>query len=160
MKTSEPYTDYAGGGLDLSRLLKWGLVALIVMSIGMLGIAGLYVQSLQAGRTSMNYHHAVNLASDAGDRIRSNPAAGAAYAGDGRDMGCVATGRSCSPAEMAAHDVFQWGQQAENALPGGRIDVGYDASTFPPVFQIRVSWDDGGSRLEYATNIPVIGKWE
>ena len=28
------------------------LIALIIMSVGMLGIAGLYVQSLQAGRTS------------------------------------------------------------------------------------------------------------
>ena len=36
------------------------LIALIIMSVGMLGIAGLYVQSMQAGRTSMLRHHAVN----------------------------------------------------------------------------------------------------
>ena len=35
------------------------LIALIIMSVGMLGIAGLYVQSLQAGRTSMFRHQAV-----------------------------------------------------------------------------------------------------
>ena len=40
------------------------LIALIIMSVGMLGIAGLYVQSMQAGRTSMLRHHAVTLAGD------------------------------------------------------------------------------------------------
>jgi prepilin-type N-terminal cleavage/methylation domain-containing protein len=38
------------------------LIALIIMSVGMLGIAGLYVQSLQAGRTSMFRHQAVAFA--------------------------------------------------------------------------------------------------
>ncbi len=49
------------------------LIALIIMSVGMLGIAGLYVQSMQAGRTSMLRHHAVTLAGDIADRIRANP---------------------------------------------------------------------------------------
>ena len=40
------------------------LIALIIMSVGMLGIAGLYVHSLQAGRTSMLRHQAVTLAGD------------------------------------------------------------------------------------------------
>ena len=54
------------------------LIALIIMSVGMLGIAGLYVQSMQAGRTSMLRHHAVTLAGDIADRIRANPIAGEA----------------------------------------------------------------------------------
>jgi len=51
------------------------LIALIIMSVGMLGIAGLYVQSMQAGRTSVFRHHAVTLAGDVADRIRANPTA-------------------------------------------------------------------------------------
>jgi prepilin-type N-terminal cleavage/methylation domain-containing protein len=47
------------------------MIALIIMSVGMLGIAGLYVQSMQAGRTSMLRHHAVTLAGDIADRIRA-----------------------------------------------------------------------------------------
>ena len=66
------------------------LIALIIMSVGMLGIAGLYVQSMQAGRTSMLRHHAVTLAGDVADRIRANPAAGAAYAASpGQNFNCV-----------------------------------------------------------------------
>ena len=53
------------------------LIALVIMSVGMLGIAGLYVQTMQAGRTSMLRHHAVTLAGDVADRIRANPRASA-----------------------------------------------------------------------------------
>ena len=51
------------------------LIALVIMSVGMLGIAGLYVHSMQAGRTSLFRHHAVTLAGDIADRIRANPRA-------------------------------------------------------------------------------------
>ena len=72
------------------------LVALIIMSVGMLGIAGLYVQSMQAGRTSMLRHNAVTLAGDVADRIRSNPRAGNAYTDpEGADNGCVNGGIAC-----------------------------------------------------------------
>ena len=56
------------------------LIALVIMSVGMLGIAGLYVQSMQAGRTSMFRHNAVILVGDVADRIRANPTALAAQA--------------------------------------------------------------------------------
>ncbi len=64
------------GGFSLVEVL----IALIILSVGMLGIAVLYVQSMQAGRTSMFRHHAITLAGDVADRIRANPLAGAAYA--------------------------------------------------------------------------------
>ena len=56
------------------------LISLIILSVGMLGIAGLYVHSMQAGRTSMLRHNAVTMAGDVADRIRANPIAGPAYA--------------------------------------------------------------------------------
>ncbi len=124
------------------------LIALIVMSVGMLGIAGLYVQSMQAGRTSMLRHHAVTLASDIADRIRANPTAGAAYiASPGADNNCVDAGTDCSVAEMAAHDIFLWEAQAIEFLPvmgdGSRqVIVAYDAAAVPPTYTITVRWDE------------------
>ena len=56
------------GGFSLVE----ALIALIIISVGMLGIAGLYVQGMQAGRTSLFRHHAVTLAGDVADRIRAN----------------------------------------------------------------------------------------
>ena len=67
---------HGGRGFSLVEVL----VALIVLSVGMLGIASLYVDSLRAGRTALLRTQAVFLATDMADRIRANPTAGAAYA--------------------------------------------------------------------------------
>jgi len=45
------------------------LVALVVLAIGLLGIAALYLNSLQSGRTAIYRTQAVNLAADLADRI-------------------------------------------------------------------------------------------
>lgn len=124
------------------------LIALIVMSVGMLGIAGLYVQSMQAGRTSMLRHHAVTLASDIADRIRANPTAGAAYiASTGANNNCVGQGTDCSVAQMAAHDIFLWQAQATEFLPvmgdgSQQVIIAYDAAAIPPTYTITVRWDE------------------
>lgn len=124
------------------------LIALIIMSIGMLGIAGLYVQSMQAGRTSMLRHHAVTLAGDIADRIRANPTAGAAYiAADGADNNCVAKGTTCDIAEMAAHDIDLWQAQASSFLPvfadqREQVVVTFNAAALPPSYTIVVRWDE------------------
>jgi len=131
------------------------LIALIIMSVGMLGIAGLYVQSMQAGRTSMFRHHAVTLAGDIADRIRANPTAGIAYAGFGADNNCVGGGVDCNAAEMAANDILLWDQQAVNSLPNGDITIAFDDTVLPPVYTITVAWDEPGEQLNYQIVIPV-----
>ena len=52
------------------------LVALVVIAVGMLGIAGLYLSSLQASRSAKLRSYAVELASSIADRIRANRDAG------------------------------------------------------------------------------------
>jgi type IV pilus assembly protein PilV len=100
------------GGFTLVEVL----IALVIMSIGMLGIAGLYVHSMQAGRTSLFRHHAITLAGDVAERIRANPRAGVAYAAAGANNNCVAGGVNCTPPQMAANDIFLWDQQAVDTL--------------------------------------------
>ena len=139
------------------------LIALIVMSVGVLGIAGLYVQSMQAGRSSMLRHHAVNLAGDIADRIRANPTGGAAYtAAAGANNNCVAQNVDCTIAEMAANDIFLWQQQANDFLPpmgdgSQQVIVAFNAGT-PPSYQITVRWDEptpDGSVPQYSITVPV-----
>jgi type IV pilus assembly protein PilV len=140
------------------------LIALIIMSVGMLGIAGLYVQSMQAGRTSMLRHHAVTLAGDIADRIRANPLAGATYTQTpGADNGCVAEGTDCTVAEMAQHDVFLWRSQAQEFLPAmadgsEQVQVTFDAGATPPTYTITIQWDEptpDGSSPSYSISVPV-----
>jgi type IV pilus assembly protein PilV len=141
------------GGFSLVEVL----IALIIMSVGMLGIAGLYVQSMQAGRTSVFRHHAVTLAGDVADRIRANPRAGVAYASVGANNNCVAMDTDCNPAAMAANDIFLWDAQAAETLPAGTVAVNYDGALVPPEYTITVAWSEAGENLSYAITIPVLG---
>jgi type IV pilus assembly protein PilV len=133
------------------------LIALVIMSVGMLGIAGLYVHSLQAGRTSMLRHHAITLAGDVADRIRANPRAGADYALAGTDNNCVDGGINCTPAEMAANDIDLWDQQAVDTLPTGTVTVVYNNGVVPPTYRITVAWTEPDGPKSYEIIIPVFG---
>jgi type IV pilus assembly protein PilV len=86
------------------------LVAVLVMGIGVLGITGLQLVSLQNNRGALLRGEAVQLAYDIMDRIRANP--GGNY--DGLALGaapaaptnCVAN--NCSEADMAVFDRAVW----------------------------------------------------
>jgi type IV pilus assembly protein PilV len=134
------------------------LIALIIMSVGMLGIAGLYVHSMQAGRTSLFRHNAVTIAGDVADRIRANPRAGVAYAAAvGADNNCINGGIDCTPAEMAAQDILLWTQQAADTLPTGSVSVVFNNAVTPPTYEITVDWTEPGENLSYVITIPVFG---
>jgi type IV pilus assembly protein PilV len=141
------------GGFTLVEVL----IALIILSVGMLGIAGLYVHSMQAGRTSLFRHHAVTLAGDVADRIRANPRAAASYALAGGDNNCVDGGVDCTPAQMAANDIFLWDQQAADTLPNGTVTVVFDNAVLPPTYEITIAWTEPGENLNYSIIIPVLG---
>src|SRR5258707_3864497 len=57
------------------------LVALVVLAVGMLGVASLFGISLHSGSSAIARMQAVNLAADIGDRIRANRRAAGAYGG-------------------------------------------------------------------------------
>ena len=134
------------------------LIALVVLSVGMLGVAGLYVQSMQASRTSVLRHHAVILAGDVADRIRANPQAGIAYQGTGQDNNCVASFVNCDAAAMAGHDILLWKQQAAETLPSGDVRVTYDDAGDLPMYSILVIWSEPGASTQpfYSLSIPVL----
>ncbi len=79
LRNTQSRTIRYHGGFSLVEVL----IALVIMSVGMLGIAGLYVEGMRAGRTSTFRHHAVTLASDVADRIRANRAGAIDYEGVG-----------------------------------------------------------------------------
>lgn len=141
------------GGFTLIEVL----IALVILSVGMLGIAGLYVTSMQAGRTSILRHNAVTLAGDIADRIRANPRAGPAYALAGANNNCVDGGVNCTLGQMAAHDIFLWDQQAANTMPNGTVNIVFNNGVAPPTYQITVAWTEPGEILNYSITIPVFG---
>ncbi|MGE0114195.1 MAG: type IV pilus modification protein PilV [Steroidobacteraceae bacterium] len=146
------------------------LVALVVMSVGMLGIASLYVTTLQAKTTSLSRMKAVNLAYDMADRIRANPTGGAAYE---LAISTVPTTPSptcktsnCDSTQMAAADLYQWDALIRSnvtGLPGNvsRSITRTPRTTGPPatpeIFTITLNWTEvntSGS-LSYALQVEV-----
>ncbi len=136
------------------------LVALAIVSAGMLGIAGLYVDSLSDNRSAILRAQAVNLAIDMAERIRANRNAGIAgdaYAigADGLPIvqGCAAAGLGCRQIALAQDDVSRWLVAIRDSLPGdgnrtpnGTISV--DTTTTPTTYTITVSWSEPGTNRD------------
>jgi type IV pilus assembly protein PilV len=121
------------------------LVSLIVISVGMIGIASLYGQGLTAGRVALARTLAVNLASAMAENIRANPLAKNAYAAAAGDNGCdPTTGAAiCSPDQMAAHDLLLWNRDIQAQLPNGVGQIVF-ADGAPPTYTINVTWKEVG----------------
>jgi len=121
------------------------LVALVILSVGMLGIAALYVEGLRAGRTATFRTSAVNLAADMMDRIRANPLGRDSYELDGATSSCVNGTVDCTSTELAQEDVAIWEAEVAAHLPigaTGEIEVvdGVPADTYT----ITISWPEAG----------------
>ena len=142
------------------------LVALVVLAVGMLGVASLFGISLHAGSSAITRMQAVNLATDLADRIRANRRAGDApnnaYGGAAADNGCTGAGAvSCTPAQMAADDLYHWQRQLSRAIAGGTATgtVVVTPGTTPQSYTITVSWNEragvGVTTLQYQTTVQV-----
>ena len=121
------------------------LAALVVLSVGLLGIAMLQTHGIEAGRTAHFRNQAVNLTADMAERIRSNPLGLEGYSGAGTDHGCSAvTGDSldCTPEQMAAHDVFLWDRVVRASLPNGDWQIQVDSGSSPASYRLAISWEE------------------
>jgi len=129
------------------------LVAMVVLSIGMLGIAGLFAVSLHSGSSAIYRMQAVNLAQDIADRILANRRAAAAYEGAGADHGCYGTtGTVCTPGDLAANDILLWQQAITNTFKGGTASgsIDYTAAAIkqqPSTYTITVTWLEQGQAV-------------
>lgn len=121
------------------------LVALVVLSVGLLGIAGLYVEGLRAGRSSVYRSAAVTLAGDMAERVRLNPSGNYAGSGPGADQGCVNGADACDANNLAQDDWFHWLNDIQRRLPAGAA-ARIERQALPPLteFRITVSWPEVG----------------
>jgi type IV pilus assembly protein PilV len=126
------------------------LIALVILSIGMLGIAALLLNSLQSSRTALLRSQAVVLASDLAERIRSNRSAGTVYdtsvtPAPALVPACESTGSDCSAADMASNDLKRWQNAVSAALPGGAGNVVVQQiTTTVNRYTIAISWVQSG----------------
>jgi type IV pilus assembly protein PilV len=132
------------------------LVALVVMAVGLLGIAALYVEGLRAGRTASYRAAAVTLAGDMADRIRANRDGAYAGTGPGADNGCVNGGGDCSANELAADDWLRWRGDLAARLPQGATgEITRNVVGGAVEFEITLSWPEAGQEAPSSYTLAV-----
>lgn len=118
------------------------MIALLVISIGLLGIASLQITAMSQNASSLNHSQAVWYAYNMSDRIRANMNQFNNYDGidttNGYTQDCLSS--ACSNAQMLQADAADWATMVAN-LPGGR---GRITSTADGLV-VSVLWDDEGT---------------
>lgn len=111
------------------------MVALVVLSIGLLGVAALQLTSLRANTSASFRSQATFLAYDIADRMRANRPEALSDLYD-IDFGEVT---APSPGTRAERDLSDWLTRIGGSLPGATAQIEHmNASTFA----IRIRWDD------------------
>jgi type IV pilus assembly protein PilV len=125
------------------------MVALVIFSVGLLGLAGLQASGMRSNKTADLRSMAIIEAHDMAERIRINDAG--VRTGD---YDSISTGiptmpgtdcytSNCNNSDISAWDIFEWQSQLADALPSGRGTVDRASSTAP--FRITVMWDEAGT---------------
>jgi len=135
------------------------LVALVVLSIGLLGLSGLQTGSLRNNHSAFLRSQATVVSNDIVDRMRANR--DSALAGDydityvetTPSAGCITGAIGCSATDVAATDLFMWRAYVER-LPGGESDISFPVSG---VAEVKVRWGDArdGNKLELVTRAQI-----
>jgi len=144
------------------------LVTIVIVSIGLLGLAGLQINGLRANISSEARSKATLLADDIAERMRANPlgVTAGAYNNITVDLAnCIVPARlcgntstndvvdTCTAVEMATFDIWEWGCGTAaadvkeggliNHLPGGTATITC-AAPCPPGSRhtITVNWTE------------------
>jgi type IV pilus assembly protein PilV len=115
------------------------LVALIVIGVGVIGVAALYTEGVSNTANTDPRTIAAELAEGIAERIRSNSAGRSGYA---RVVGIV-----CNPKakpkgadRQAEQEAACWEDRVEQRLPNGSGTITRDTATTPATYVVAVSW--------------------
>ena len=128
------------------------------MTVGMLGVAMLYVEGLRMNRTSINRTVAVNLTADMANRIAANQGGQASYAGQGpgQNHGCVNGVGRCSPQQQAADDWWWWLADVQANLPAGVVaNITREPQGRMTRYGITLTWNEAGQDQPVSYTLPV-----
>jgi type IV pilus assembly protein PilV len=131
------------------------LITLVILSIGLLGLAGLQAVGLRNNNTAYLRTIATQQLNDMADSMRANRpgvllGSYNAISGIPANPGCIDSATGCSPALVAQYDHFSWNTKNQSQLPQGTgTVVRCPVANFPtgcPAgsnrFVISVTWEE------------------
>lgn len=147
-----PRTPARASGFSMIEVL----VTLLIISLALLGTAGLQAYSMRLNQGGQFRSHAVFLASDLAERMEANRAA--AIAGNyvvatssvANAISTACLDGACTAANLAAFDLSQWQNAIAATLPQSSWAVTQTVVGNPSVYTITISWVDRQSDTNYA----------
>jgi len=122
------------------------LVTTVVMSIGLLGLAGLQTVSMRNNHSAYLRSQAVQLAYDIADRVRANAKYQAKFHGlaAAASATCAST-NGCNDVTMAKNDLYQWKANITSLLPAGDAIICKDATPDDGTDSSNAACDNSGA---------------
>ena len=119
------------------------LIAMLVLAVGLLGLAGMQATSLKNNQSAYNRSRATQLAYDLADRMRANVVGKSSYtailpSSAATQTDCLTVTTTCTVADMAQNDLFEWNSTVNSSLPSGIGTISVSGS----IYTIRITWDD------------------
>lgn len=131
------------------------LVAVVILAVGLLGLATLMMTSLQSSQSAYNRSQASLLVSDITERMRGNiKENGDSQAVNTDDYVISLSGGStcpaaaacggggCGPTEQAQFDLFAWCTDLQASIPGGGASISRTGSN---QYRIEVNWEESNA---------------
>ena len=139
------------------------LIALLVFSLGLLGLAGLMIMSVKTNHSAYLRTQATFLAESMADRMRADPMAiwASSYNGSYPALASdpCANGAPCSSVNIAIRDKAIWSQQLIDSLPNVAATITCtpnagivmpSASANPPyngLCAMRITWNESSTQV-------------
>lgn len=121
------------------------LVAVLILTVGILGLVGLQTRALQFSQESMLQSQAQMLAYEVTDRMRANKGALAKYIvlfEESVTSSANCSSSACSENDMARYDLAEWKSLLAASLPSGDGSIAVDKSGARPFYTITVRFRD------------------
>ncbi|WP_208296632.1 type IV pilus modification protein PilV [Massilia sp. CCM 8734] len=126
------------------------LITMLIMSVGLLGIAGIILTNLKNNQSSQARGQATVLINDIVDRMRANRTTAQTLVNGLSPYDLALNAQAPTDASVASVDLTQWRAAAAQAIPSGTGSVTYTPATRK--FVILVQWDDSRVKATATTN--------
>lgn len=123
------------------------LITMLIVSFGLLGIAGIIITSLKNNQSSYARSQASLMVNDIVDRMRANRSSAEASPSP-YNLGLTA---SPSGTDIATDDLTQWRATLASNLPSGTGSVAVDAAT--KKVTVTVQWNDSRGTSDTAHGV-------
>lgn len=135
------------------------LIALLVLAVGLLGVAALQNFSFKFNNQSYERSQATLLIYDMIDRMRANPKgiANNSYKLDPATNVIPAAGdcltSACTPAQMAAFDIMEWmtAMQEKAVLVNPLARINQVASPVTSLYEVSITWTETNPSIATVT---------